>query len=540
MGGDTPSISDGTAHAVLLALAMCCVWRPVETFASTAVLVASVALGLGVWAWRRTSERSNAWLVSGAVAILLCASGLAGWDPSSAVVEIALLGAIVMLVWLASRVPPPNRWPALLALAISGLTLWALWQVFVGLDLAATAVPSLPGEMQAAATERVTGGRAFASQLLPSHLAVLLATALPLLLARLRLHLSSVVWGVGVVLCPVGLVLTKSPIGAALAVAACAALALHGKRRLLLWAALLLVPVMVIAVVARDDVRELEPVQLRLDNWRTAVWVWSGSPVAGVGVGGFAQAAQAVPFEVGNRPRHAHSLPLEWLAELGPVGLLAFFFAAVALARLVWRLWPERPELATAVAVIPLHNLFDFSLYGSGVALAWSILLGWSIASARPTPKKAVTPSPGRLAFVTAIAMVFAATTLHVTSIAVEESAASKQAAAERMDTAYRAAQLAPWRVGPLAVLAGAALDSADPGRITAASDLLERRRWLRPRSSAFASLRARVAIASNSAPTAIAEAWVAAAGESHGGGHSENLETLLEKLEIGDRDVTP
>jgi hypothetical protein len=394
--------------------------------------------------------------------------------------------------------------------------------------------------MQAAATERVTSGRAFASQLLPSHLAVLLATALPLLLARLKLQLSSMAWGVGVVMCAIGLVLTKSPIGAALAVAACAALALHRKRRLLLWVALLLVPVMIIAVVVRDDVRELEPVQLRLDNWRTAAWVWAGSPAAGVGVGGFAQAAQAVPFEVGNRPRHAHSLPLEWLAELGPVGLIAFFFAAVALTRLVCKLWPERPDLATAVAVIPVHNLLDFSLYGSGVALAWAILLGWAMACVRPVPEGAVSPARGRVVFVIAVSGVFAATTLHVTSIKVEESAATREFAIERMDAASTAVRLAPWRVGPLALFAGAALDSADPDHLITASRLLESRRWLRPRSSAFASLRARLAIASNRAPTAIAEAWAAAAGEARGGGHSENFERLLEKLEIGDRDVTP
>ncbi len=41
----------------------------------------------------------------------------------------------------------------------------------------------------------------------------------------------------------------------------------------------------------------------------------------GVGVASFAQASQANPLAVGNRPAHAHSLPVEALAELGPAGL---------------------------------------------------------------------------------------------------------------------------------------------------------------------------------------------------------------------------
>jgi hypothetical protein len=479
-------------------------------------------------------------LIMGVVGCLLGTSGLAGWDPSSSVVQFALLAAVAALAWLASRVRPPDLFPPILALAISGLALWVVWQVTVGMDMAASAVSNLPEEIRASATERLTSGRAFASQLLPSPLAVLFATALPLLLVRIRRRRSSVVWGIGVALCAVGLVLTKSPIGAALALMACSALALRHGNRLLLWVALLLVPVLAVVIVARADVQELEPVHLRLDNWHTAIWVWSGAPAAGVGMGGFAQAAQAVPFEVGNYPRHAHSLPLEWLAELGPIGLLAFIVAAAALCRLLRRLWPEHPELAVALAVIPAHNLFDFSFFGSGVALTWSILLGWSIASVRLTSEAAAPPARGRVVFVTTVAAVFAATALHVTSIAVEESAAARETAVERMEEAITAARLAPWRVDPLGVVAGAALDSSDPHRILIASELLERRRWLRPRSSAFASLRARLAVAANHAPRAVAEAWTAAAGKPGDELHSANFEALVEKLKTGSEDGAP
>jgi hypothetical protein len=532
-GGFDPR-RDAIAQWVLLALAVWCLWRPVETFPTSAVVVAAAVLGLAVWAWKRTAQRSNSWLIGGAIGCVLWASGAAGWDPASAVAEIALLFAAASLMWLASRVSPPEKWPALLGLAISVLALWGLWQVTVGMDLAASAVGELPVEIQAAAAERLASGRAFASQLLPSHFSVLLATALPLLLWRLRPRWSALPWLAGSGLCVMGLVLTRSPVGAALALAACGVLATRRKKRTLVLIAVILVPVLVAVIMARGDVMELEPVQLRIDNWRSAVWVWSTAPAAGVGFGGFAQAAQAVPFDVGNRPRHAHSLPLEWLAELGPVGLLAVVFAGLLLWRLLRRLWPTRPELTVALAVIPAHNLIDFSLYGSGVTLAWAVLAGWAIAFTTKSPGAAPAPAPGRVIFVTAVAGVLAATVLHVTSITVEESAAARVAPAEKLDGALEARMLAPWRADPLGLIAGAALETGDPLRISQARSELERGRWLRPHSAALAGLRARLAIADSSAPTAVSEAWISASEQPADPERAENYERLLHRLASG------
>jgi len=319
--GGSSSRRDIVAHGALLALASWSVWRPVEVFPSTAIVIAVTVLSLAVWAWQHTPRSSNPWLVMGVAAGALVASGISGWDPASAFVEIALLVATVVLIWLASRTSPPERLPALLALVISALALWGLWQVTGGMEQLAAEIGDLPDELRAAAAERLTSGRAFASQSLPSHLAVLLATALPLLLVRLRPRWSAAPWIVGSALCVVGLVVTRSPVGAGLALGACGALALGRTRRSIVWIAPVLIVVLAVVIVGRSDVVELEPVELRLDNWRTALWAWSQTPAAGVGVGSFAQAAQAVPFGVGNRPRHAHSLPLEWLAELGPTGL---------------------------------------------------------------------------------------------------------------------------------------------------------------------------------------------------------------------------
>lgn len=528
------------AQSMLLVLAGWCVWRPVETYPATAVVVAACLLGWAAWGWRRTPRGSNSWPLTGVLAGVLTASGMAGWDPASAVVEIALLAAAVALVWLASRSTPPEHWPALLALVISVLAVWGVWQVTGGLEQAAAEIERLPEGMRAAAAERVASGRAFASQALPSHLAVLLATALPLLLVRLRRRVSAAPWAVGSALCIIGLVLTRSPVGAALAIGACGVLALGPRRKGLIWIPLVLILVLVVVVVGRTDVVELEPVKLRLDNWRTALWVWSHAPAAGVGVGGFAQAAQAVPFEVGNRPRHAHSMPLEWLAELGPAGLLVFALATFALWRLLRDLWPQRPELSVALAVIPAHNLIDFSLYSSGVALAWAVLVGWGLSFVNQNREPAPQTARGRIVLVSALALALAATAFHATSIVVEQSAATQANPIERYDEAMRARRLAVWRIDPLGLVADAALQAGEPRLISAAAAELDRSRWLRPRSAAIASLRARLAIAAGDAPTAVAEAWLAAREQPSHQSHVENLEALLGRIEPGDADVDP
>jgi hypothetical protein len=304
------------------------------------------------------------------------------------------------------------------------------------------------------------------------------------------------------------LLLTRSPIGAALALAACTALAFARNRSRLVGVVLVLAVILIVVVVGRGDVMDFDPMRLRLDNWRTAVWVWSTTPASGVGTAGFAQAAQGVPFEVGNRPRHAHSLPLEWLAEFGPVGLLVFIFLAASLWRLMRSLWPRRPDLAIAVAVVPAHNLFDFSLYGSGVAVPWALLVGWGLALSRTAPEPG-RGGAGRTVFVLVVSAALVLTVLHVTSVVVEEAAFDPENPADRFAGAVEARRLAPWRVDPLGLMAGASVESKDRELVTEALLEFERARWLRPRSSALAGLRARLAAALGEMPTAASEAWV-------------------------------
>jgi len=100
--------------------------------------------------------------------------------------EIGLAAAVLALIWLASRSRPPELLPALLAVGLAGLALWGIWQVATGLEAIRPGINELATPARMYAVERVASRRAFASLPVPSHLAILLATALPLLLARVR------------------------------------------------------------------------------------------------------------------------------------------------------------------------------------------------------------------------------------------------------------------------------------------------------------------------------------------------------------------
>ncbi len=161
--------------------------------------------------------------------------------------------------------------------------------------------------------------------------------------------------------------------------------------------------------------------------------------------------------------------------------------------RLIRDLWPRRPDLAVAVGVIPAHNLVDFSLYGSGVAIPWAVLVGWAIA-ARGAARDGDPEPRGRAVVVTAVALAAAATMLHVNSRVVEEAAALQPDANERLESALEARRLAPWRVRPLALVAGAAVESGNPHfDQDGTSRNCGRASWLRPRSAALAGLRSRI-----------------------------------------------
>jgi hypothetical protein len=458
---------------------------------------------------------------------------LSGWDPANAVGEAGLVIAVAAAIWLASREPPSEdalRW---FALGLAALSLWAAWQVAGGLEQARSAVSDLPAHMRANALERLASGRGFASLLLPSHLAVVLATALPLLVAGVRRSAAGAASVLGCLLCVAGMWLTQSPVGIVLGVSAVLTV-VAGRRR---WSAVAVVAVLACGAAAafmvRPDLAALDPVRLRVDNWRTAAWVWSTSPVAGVGFGGYGQASQAVPFEVGNHPAHAHSLPLEWTAEFGVVGVVAVVLAVLGLASLVRRLWPERRALAVAITVVPIHNLVDFSLYTSGVAVVWGLLVGWGLGAVRRPSSGSVT-GWSRLVVLASAAVVVGVATLHATSVVTQRSAAAQATSRERFEGLVRAHQLARWRLEPVTLAAIEALESGDDAIVVEATGLLDDSRALRPASASLAALASRLAVLQGHAPRAVSEAWAAAHAQPFVRQHGEHLETLVERLAGG------
>jgi hypothetical protein len=506
-----------------------------------AVVIAAAVLGLCTWGWRRASGLFADRLVVIAVVFgALMVSAAAGWDFSRAVGEIGLLAAVVSFAWLGSRSRPPRVFPALLAVGLAGLAVWGLWQVITGLEGIRPAIEEFASPARAYAEERVAGRRAFASLPLPSHLAVLLATALPLLIVQVRATPRGVVWIAPAILAVVGLVATRSPVGLGLALVATIPVLVIRRRVAMGVVAGGLVIAMVAVVVVRPDVAALEPVSLRFDNWRTGMWLWTTSPASGVGVASFAQSSQANPLEVGNRPAHAHSLPVEVLAELGPAGLIGILALGVGLVALIRRLWKDHPSLAVAIAVIPLHNLLDFSFFVSGVALPWAVLLGWAAAHQRISVKPRATGSAlGRTALVTAAAMVLGITILSTSSLMVEEAAADSPNAADQFDGASRALRLAPWRIKPQFLLATSAIASNDDQFLDAAWIELDRYRWLRPRSAALAQRRARLALARGDVSSALAELWSAGAYGAPGSEPVRAYNELIKSLEgAGDASI--
>ena len=215
---------------MLLIIAVGMAWFPVEAHPLAAVAVAGVVLALGTWGWHRSSGSTARGLVGGIVvlAVLVC-SAASGWDPSRGVGVIGLVAAIVALVWLASRSRPQTDFLIVLALGLSGLAVWGIWQVVAGFDALLPGLEALPDAPRSYAEERLASRRAFASLPLPSHLAVLLATALPLLVTQVKRTPAGVVAAVGVGLTVVGLVATKSPVGVGLGFLAVAAVVVVGR-----------------------------------------------------------------------------------------------------------------------------------------------------------------------------------------------------------------------------------------------------------------------------------------------------------------------
>ena len=500
---------------VPLAIAAGVAWFPVEVWPLSGP-VAAVALFGAVLRIVSAGVDRYAKVASLAVALglmMITVASLEGGDIARAVTQLALVLAVTTLIFVASRSRPSAGAPRALAVALSALALWAIWQHLVGFDQMQAELIHTDPASRAYALERIRSARPFASQLLPGHLGVLLATALPILVSAAgRRGRARAVWIVGCSLCVVGLVLTQSPAAQALALVVVVAAAIARARwNVAVGLAFLLSLALAAAVSWRADLGRLEPLRLRADNWRTAVWVWSTAPAAGVGFAGFAQASREVPFRVGNHPAHAHNLPLEGLAEMGPVGLGLVSVLLWAVGRLAWRLRSTDPWLGAAICVVPLHNLVDFSLLVSGVALPWAVLCGWGWARTGvvPAPMAARRVDPTRTALTVVGSLLVGVSLLHASSRVVSGSVEQGADPATRLAAADRAWRLAPWRFDPLLEAAEAAIVVGDRDACSRAELRLLEMAWLRPGSRAAEGLRARLALVRGDRLAADAALWM-------------------------------
>jgi len=184
--------------------------------------------------------------------------------------------------------------------------------------------------------------------------------------------------------------------------------------------------------------------------------------------------------------------------------------------------------------VIPLHNLVDFSFFDSAVALPWAILVGWASTSADRGVERSGEAARGRVFLVLSVALALALVVLHVTSIKVEESAATRPTTEERVAAGLEACRLAPWRVPPIGLVARSAVESGDRILIKTAAEKMESSRWLRPRSSALALERSQLALALGEIPTGVSEAWSSRNDNPSSLTASRFADDLFERLDRG------
>lgn len=135
---------------------------------------------------------------------------------------------------------------------------------------------------------------------------------------------------------------------------------------------------------------------LRTDLWRSALDIYSESPVLGVGLDNFSTAYARLPATVSEGsqrrllhqtqvliPPHANNLYLTILAEQGIAGTAAFLFLLLAALTMAHRLSRSRGELervvgigiGAALGVIAVHSVLDYTLT-SELSLPLFALLG--------------------------------------------------------------------------------------------------------------------------------------------------------------------
>ncbi len=469
-------------------LALLAAWMPPEVLPWTAPALAALALAVVLGAPDLPRPPRHWGRGLGASGLLVVLSAVLGLDRGAALTFIGLMLLGLAAGW-AGRTWGTGQDRRAIAWGLAALSVWALIQALWTFAAAETVAAGLPEGLRDPVLYRLGTRRAVAGLAVPGHLAVVLVMGLALALDGPSTERRRRFWWGPAVLALAGIAATRSLVGAALAVVVVLVMAPPRVRRWLLPAAL---AAGVAVAFSRPDLASMTPLVQRLDNWRTALWIWTHSPWLGAGPGAYRQAAQAVPFPVSSVSAYAHSLPLQALAELGPAGLAAVLLGYGWVLRLVLRHWNTRRGLAVAVAAGALHNLVDFSLLVGGVLAPWAVLLGML---SRPSEPEAPSRPPRRLLRRGLAAAALLAVVLAGLNSA-SRSLVGPVGSGSDAGRASLAVALAPWRIPPRLALASEALRGSG-GRplVEAAVREVQVGLFIAPRSAALELAAARLAI---------------------------------------------
>ena len=191
----------------------------------------------------------------------------------------------------------------------------------------------------------------------------------------------------------------------------------------------------------------------RVDLWESAWRGYEEHPLLGLGAGGYEQHwLQDRPFE--HKVRDAHSLYLETLAELGPVGLALLLLAlgAPLAAAVAARRQPLASAAFAAYAAYLVHAGVDWDWELPALTLSALICASALLAMAR-REERLLDPAPWMRGVGVALAVVVAALALAGltgnNAIAASDDAAEDGRWAEAADEARTAKRWAPWSSEP-------------------------------------------------------------------------------------------
>jgi len=204
----------------------------------------------------------------------------------------------------------------------------------------------------------------------------------------------------------------------------------------------------------------------RIELWSFALHTYRSRPLLGMGAGTFERRWQANP-DATLKVRDAHSLYLETLAELGPVGLTLLVLALgtpLAVGVRVARKRPCVPAALGAYSAFLVHAGVDWDWELSGVTLTGLLIASLALVSARSNVTRTIGPA-ARFTGLTVVLLAgtFAAVgLLGNTALALATNMVSAERYAKALAPAARARRWMPWSAEPLVVRGEAELGAGD------------------------------------------------------------------------------